>query len=78
MDRIKAECLEHGPKGTMQSLSIEVGGVAGASAPGELPQNERQVINTRRQEKGKRQVCGPSGEVNELFVVMRRAYSEDH
>lgn len=77
MDRIKEECIEHGPKATVEHLSTEVGGVTGASAPGELPRNEKQVTNLKKQVKLKGQVCGPSGEVDELFVIMQRAYTED-
>ena len=61
-------------KETVEHLSSAVGGVLSASAPGELPRNEKQVTNLRQQAKLKGHACGPSGE---LFVVMQRAYSED-
>ena len=77
MGRIKAKCVEHGPKATVEHLSIEVGGLTGASAPGELPRNEKQVTNVRKEAKRKGCDCGPTGEVDDLFVVMQRAYSED-
>ena len=77
MGRIKAKCVEHGPKATVEHLSIEVGGLTGASAPGELPRNEKQVTNVRKEAKRKGRDCGPTGEVDDLFVVMQRAYSED-
>ena len=77
MDQIKNECLIHGPKETVEHLSLAVGGVVSASAPGELPRNEKQVTNLRQQAKLKGNPCGPSGEVDDLFVVMQRAYSED-
>ena len=75
MDKMK--CLKHGPKETVEHLSSAVGGVMNASAPGELPRNEKQVTNLRQQAKLKGHTCGPSGEVDDLFVVMQRAYSED-
>ena len=77
MDEIKNKCLKHGPKETVEYLSSAVGGVVNASAPGELPRNEKQVTNLRQLAKVKGHSCGPSGEVDELFVVMQRAYSED-
>ena len=77
MDKMKKKCLKHGPKETMEHLSSAVGGVMNASAPGELPRNEKQVTNLRQQAKLKGHTCGPSGEVDDLFVVMQRAYSED-
>ena len=77
MNEMKKKCLKHGPKETVEHLSSVVGGVVNASAPGELPRNEKQVTNLRQQAKLKGHVCGPSGEVDDLFVVMQRAYSED-
>ena len=77
MDEIKKRCVKHGPKETVEHLSSAVGGVLSASASGELPRNEKQVTNLRQQAKLKGHACGPSGEVDELFVVMQRAYSED-
>ena len=77
MEHVKKECAQLGPKAVIQQVSEEVGGVCGASAPGELPRNEKQVTNTRKRMKLSIGGQGPSGEVDELFVVMQRAYSED-
>ena len=74
MEHVKEECAQLGPKVVIQQVSEEVGGVCGAYVPGELPRNEKQVTNTRKLSIGGQ---GPSGEVDELFVVMQRAYSED-
>ena len=48
MERVKEECAQLGPKAVIQQVSGEVGGVSGASAPGELPRNEKQVTNARK------------------------------
>ena len=77
MDEIKNKCSMHGPKETVEHLSSTVGGVSNASTPGELPRNEKQVTNLRQQAKLKRHAVGPSGEVDDLSVVLQRAYSED-
>ena len=37
-----------GPRGTLESISREIGGVVGAAASGELPRNEKLVSNTKR------------------------------
>ena len=73
----KNKCLTHGPKETVEHLSLAVGGVVSASAPGELPRNKKQVTNLRQQTKLKGHPCGPNGEIDDLFVVMQRGYSED-
>ena len=51
--------------------------MSGASASGELPRNEKQVTIAKKRMKLKGCEHSPSGEVDELFVVMQRAYSED-
>ena len=38
-------CGTQGPKGVVASLSAAAGGVLAASAPGQLPRGEKQVIN---------------------------------
>ena len=43
--QIKVECGTQGPKGVVASLSAAAGGVLAASAPGQLPRGEKQVIN---------------------------------
>ena len=56
----------------MEHLSLAVGGVVSASAPEELPQNEKQVTNLRQQAKLKGHPYGPSGEVDDLFYTNQR------
>ena len=77
MERVKEECTEQGTKTAVRQVSMEVGGTSDASASGELPRNEKQVTNAKKRMKLKGFEHGPSGEVDELFVVMQRAYSED-
>ena len=38
-------CATEGPKIVVVSLSAEVGGVMEATAPGQLPQDEKQITN---------------------------------
>ena len=52
IDEIKKKCFTHGPKEMVEHLSSAVGAVLSASAPGELPRNEKQVTNLRQQSKG--------------------------
>ena len=47
MGRIKDECFRQGPKATVECLSSDVGGVVGATAPGQLPRSEKQVTVLR-------------------------------
>ena len=67
MKMIKSEMKQSGPKQVVSSVSIKVGGVLKAAAPGELPRGERQVINAKRTLRFK------SEDVDELFVVMQKA-----
>ena len=71
MKMIKSEMKHSGPKEVVSSVSIKVGGVLKAAAPGELPRGERQVINAKRTLRFK------SEDVDELFVVMQKAKAED-
>lgn len=51
LDSIKEQSLNNGPKATVEQVSIEVGGMMGASGSGQLPRNEMQVQNQRRKAK---------------------------
>ena len=44
-NHIKRVCAAEGPKSVVASLSAEVGVVLEASAPGQLPRDEKQVTN---------------------------------
>ena len=46
---IKKEGAHAGPKEVISSVSRNVGGVMGAVAPGQLPRDEMQVSNAKRQ-----------------------------
>ena len=54
-----------------------MGGVVGASAPGQLPRDEMQVTNVRRSMKGKKRGSGPNADADDLFVIMQQAHTED-
>ena len=63
----------------MSSITAEVGGIVGASAPGILPRNSKQVVNFKKKVKYSSN-CTSSIADDELFVeipVMQRAYSDD-
>ena len=47
LNRIKIESFNKEPKAIVEQFSSEVGGILGASAPGELPHNELQVSNQK-------------------------------
>ena len=64
MERVKEECAQLGPIAVVRQVSVEVGGVSGASASGELPRNEKQVTNARKRMKLSMCERGPSGEVD--------------
>ena len=55
----------------MSSVSAKVGGLMHASAPGELPRGEGQIINAKRFLKFK------SDEMDELYSVMQKAKASD-
>ena len=47
LNRKKIESFNKEPKAIVEQVSSEVGGILGASAPGELPHNELQVSNQK-------------------------------
>ena len=51
LQRIKDDCVNEGPKGTVEKVSYQMGGVLGASNSGQLPRDEQQVSNQRRKRK---------------------------
>jgi len=69
--------VEQGLKATVEHLSTVSGGVVGASAPGQLPRDEKQVTNMRKREKLRGRCGGPSADSDDLFVVMQQAHTED-
>lgn len=77
LEQIRNKCLEQGLKATVEHLSTVSGGVVGASAPGQLPRDEKQVTNMRKREKLRGRCGGPSADLDDLFVVMQQAHTED-
>ena len=70
MVKIKGDSTNKGPRGVMEGISRQVGGILGATAPGQLPRDEKQISNVkRRTQQGTMDSMG-----DELFVVMQRAY----
>ena len=63
-----------GPKETMSTLSLKVGGVVGAQCSGQLPRNEKQISNFKRHVQ--HYSHGSTGG-DDLVVVMQQAYSDD-
>lgn len=74
---IKKECREQGSKATVEYVSSVAGRVIGASAPGQLPCDEKQVTNMRKREKGRGQPTGQNAAGDDLFAVVQRAHTED-
>ena len=77
LEQIKSKCLEQGPKATVEHLSSVAGGVVGASAPGQLPRDEKQVTYMRNRGKLRGQCGGPRADSDDLFVIMQQAHTED-
>ena len=75
LSRVVDKCASCGPKKTVEHVSLEVGGILGASAPGQLPRNEKQVSNLRR--RSKTYPVSLSCASDELFAVMQRAHTQD-
>ena len=75
MQKMKADCCDHGPKETVSHVSSVMGGMESASAPGKLPRDEHQVSNMRHSQK--KLSSSTSGADDELFVVMTRCKCSD-
>ena len=81
-NKIKLECSTHGPKYVVASGSAAAGGVLAASAPGQLPHGEKQVMNFKSKmvlDSRLSSLPGASRDAaaDELFIVMQKAYTED-
>ena len=79
--QIKQKCVDTGPKQVVASVSAVAGGVLRASAPGQLPRDEKQVTNFKAREGLASRQCatnvGKDAAADDLFLVMQKAYSED-
>lgn len=63
------------PKGTVEKISSEVGGMLCATASGQLPRNEMQVSNQRK--KQKLDFGGSTSASDDLFAIMQTAHTQD-
>ena len=72
-DLSKSHCINEGPKETIEHVSSQVGGVAQALGPGQLPRSEKQVTNMRRSEKFKGRNEGDAA-ADDLFEVMQNPH----
>ena len=81
--QIRDKCAVDGPKSVVATLSAQVGGVLQASAPGQLPRDEKQVTNFRSRVSTEQRLsnCPPgiSRDVaaDDLFMIMQKAFTED-
>ena len=46
--QIKKMCIDYGPAETVCSITTEAGGIVQATAPGQLPRDEKQVTNFKK------------------------------
>ena len=74
---IKGECERSGPKHTVASVSASKGGIVCASYPGELPRNEQQVTNFKRNKVSNSIENTGVTNGDALYAVMFRAHMED-
>ena len=76
-------CAIDGPKSVIATLSAQVGGVLQASAPGQLPRDEKQVTNFRSRVSTEQRLsnCPPGvsrdAAADDLFMIMQKAFTED-
>lgn len=74
MEQIRHNVQSKGPKETLAIVSAAAGGITGASHPGELPRDEKQVSNMRQSLKAaKRMSALPGDPADELFILMQQA-----
>lgn len=74
---IQEKCCSLGPKAVVASVGKSVGGILNANYPGELPRNESQVSNYKRQELVNIDSKTSISKGNELYAVMLQAHHED-
>lgn len=77
---IRSQCKIHGPKATIEHVSQKIGGILETTSPGQLPRNEKQVTNTRKNERLKEYHHSSNtgnASADDLFVVMQKAHTED-
>ena len=65
------------PKDVVASVSSNVGGIIGATYPGELPRNEDLVSNFKKRKIGPGVNSPLCAEANDLYTIMLQAHLED-
>ena len=70
LDSIKKECLQQGPKSTIEKMCAKAGGTLHAIASGQLPRSEKQITTLAAKEKLKKTSVGNTVESDDLFVIM--------
>ena len=81
--QIKDRCTVEVPKSVVASLSASVGGVLQTSAPGQLPRDEKQVMNYKLRASAEQRMSifppGTSHDVaaDDLLMIMQKAFTED-
>ena len=71
---IKEKCSHSGPKQVVADLDSSVGGLVGASYPGQLARSEQQITYYKRHAAG---MSSSSSEANDLYSIMLQAQMED-
>ena len=71
MQMVKQESQKSGPKDVVASVSVKVGGMLGALAPGQLPRGEEQVSHAKCTIKFQ------ENQADELFIMMQRSKCGD-
>ena len=77
LDSIKKECLQQGPKSTIEKMCTKAGGTLRAIAPGQLSRSEKQITTLAAKEKVKNRSVGSTIESDDLFIIMQHAHAED-
>ena len=75
--QIKKMCIDYGPAETVCSITTEAGGIVQATAPGQLPRDEKQVTNFKKKVSLQSKPSNADAAANSLFSVMQQAYSDD-
>lgn len=71
---IKEKCSRSGPKQVAADLDCSVGGLVGASYPGQLVRSEQQITYYKQHGAG---MSTTSSEANDLYSIMLIAHMED-
>jgi len=80
--QIKEKCGSGGPKCVVASLSAAAGGVLEATAPGQLPRGEKQIVNFKAKCSFDSRLSSFPGTsrdaaADDLFLIMQKAFTED-